>query len=309
MKKVVITGPTGVIGRALIDECLKHGIEVTAVCRKNSNRAFALLQLKNVHVVECDLRELLLLPELLTESDYDTFYHLGWDGTFGDSRNCLSVQTNNIRYTLDAVDVAQRLGCSRFIGAGSQAEYGRVEGILKPDTPVKPENGYGMAKLCAGQMSRLACEQRQMEHIWTRVLSVYGPEDGPNTMISSVITSLLLKKEPELTKGEQKWDYLYSADAGRAFYLLGENGISGKVYPIGSGKARPLAEYVKLLRDAIDPGLPLGFGKREYAKGQVMHLCADISELQGDTGFVPAYSFEEGIQKTINWWRQKEKKV
>ena len=192
---------------------------------------------------------------------------------------------------------------SPFVGAGSQAEYGRVEGVLSASTPVFPENGYGIAKLCAGQMSRILCEQKQIEHIWTRILSIYGPYDGENTMIMSSIGKLLRGEKPALTKGEQQWDYLYSKDAGYAMYLLGEKGVSGKVYCIGSGKTRCLAEYVKVLRDSISTELPLGFGEIAYAPKQVMHLCADISDLTNDTGFIPQYSFEEGIKETIEWYK------
>ena len=77
-------------------------------------------------------------------------------------------------------------------------------------------------------MSRILCEQKQIEHIWTRILSIYGPYDGENTMIMSSIGKLLRGEKPALTKGEQQWDYLYSKDAGYAMYLLGEKGVSGK---------------------------------------------------------------------------------
>ena len=65
-----------------------------------------------------------------------------------------------------------------------------------PTPPTRPENGYGMAKLCAGQMSRLECERLGLDHVWPRVLSVYGPYDGPSTMISSAIRTLLARWVP-----------------------------------------------------------------------------------------------------------------
>ena len=110
----------------------------------------------------CDLKELNRLPELIPEGA-DTFYHFGWDGTFGNSRNNMYGQNQNVRYALDAVEAAQALGCSTFVGAGSQAEYGRFEGKLNAGVPAFPENGYGIAKLCAGQMTRIAC-RRSEEH-------------------------------------------------------------------------------------------------------------------------------------------------
>lgn len=303
MKRVVITGPTGAIGVALINELIHRNIEIYAVCRPESKRIINIPQDSHVKIVNCDLNQLEKLSEKIKEN-CDVFYHFGWDGTFGDSRNNIHGQLKNIQYTLDAVETANKLGCRKFIGAGSQAEYGRVEGRIKPSTPTFPENGYGIAKLCAGQMSRILCEQKQMEHIWTRILSIYGPFDGKNTMIMSVIGKLLNGEKPELTRGEQQWDYLYAKDAGYAMYLLGEKGISGKTYCIGSGKTLPLAQYVRQLRDHISTELPLGFGEIEYAPKQVMNLCADISELTADTGFKPRYSFEEGIKETIDWYKE-----
>lgn len=114
-------------------------------------------------------------------------FHLAWAHTIGAGRNDMPAQIENIRYTIDAVRTAAAMGCRVFIGTGSQAEYGRVDGVLRADTPTNPENGYGMAKLCAGQMSRTEAAALGMDHVWARILSVYGPHDGPNTMISATI--------------------------------------------------------------------------------------------------------------------------
>ena len=307
MKRVVITGATGAIGIALIDELVKRNIEVIVVVRPGTSRRENIPENKLVTVVECDLKEILSLPNRI-EGECDTFYHLGWDGTFGNSRNNMHGQLKNIEYTLDAVTVAKQLGCKRFLGAGSQAEYGRTEQCLSASTPTFPENGYGIAKLCAGQMSRIQCEQDGLEHIWMRILSVYGPYDGMNTMVMSIINALLKGEKPASTKGEQEWDYLYVKDAGYALYLLGEKGVSGKVYCIGSGKIRRLYEYIQCIRDTVDKTLPLGLGEIPYGPKQVMKLCADITELEKDTGFVPRYSFEEGIAETVEWMRNRYEK-
>lgn len=297
--KAVVTGPTGAIGTALCLELAQNGIAVYAVCRPGSHRASALPKHENILRVECDVSELSRLPEWIPNGA-DVFYHFAWAHTIGPGRNDMPAQIDNIHYTIDAVHAAKALGCQVFIGAGSQAEYGRVEGTLKPDTPCFPENGYGMAKLCAGQMSRAECRKMGLDHVWARILSVYGPGDGPNTMISSVIRQLLQGEKPALTQGIQQWDYLYSADAARAFRLMAQHGQDGKIYPLGSGQARALGEYICILRDQIDPQLPLGFGEIPYTPLQVMYLQADISSLQTDTGFSPFTSFETGIQYTID---------
>ena len=257
-------------------------------------------------MVPCDAAELAALPELIPEKA-DAFFHFAWTHTIGPGRNDMPAQIENIRYTIAACRAAAQLGCQVFIGAGSQAEYGRVEGVLTAHTPCFPENGYGMAKLCAGQMSRVECQALGMAHIWTRILSVYGPHDGPATMISGTIRKLLHGEKPALTAGIQQWDYLYAGDAADAFYALAVNGQDGKVYPLGSGVARPLRDYIEALRNTIDPALPLGLGEIPYSPLQVMHLQADTSALQADTGWYAATTFEEGIRKTIEWARKETK--
>ncbi len=302
MKKAVITGPTGAVGMALIQCLSDNGIDVVAVVRPGSARADRIKESEHVSVVYCDLKELDKLPSLI-EGGADVFYHFAWDGTFGDSRNNMYLQNNNVKYALDAVDAAYELGCNTFIGAGSQAEYGRFEGELNASVPAFPENGYGIAKLCAGQMTRIACQQKGIRHIWTRILSVYGPYDGDKTMVSSTIIKLMNSEKPSCTKGEQMWDYLYSKDAARAFMMLADGGVDGKVYCLGGGMARPLKDYINLIRGAVGNDVEIGFGDIPYSDKQVMHLCADINELTKDTGFTPIYTFEQGIEETVGWWR------
>lgn len=305
MKKVIITGPTGAIGVALINELISRGVYVTAVCHRNSARINNIPKSEYVDIIQCELSDLKTDLEGLP-SDYNVFFHFAWACTTGVSRDNINAQIDNIKYTIDAVEVAHKLGCKKFIGAGSQAEYGRVEGKLKPDTPANPENGYGIAKLCAGQLSRIRCKQLGIQHIWTRILSVYGPFDGEKTMINQVINTLLEGRKPSCTKGEQVWDYIYSKDIAVAFRLIAEKGKSDKTYCIGSGKGCDLKQYINIIRDLINPHLEIGFGDISYAENQVMHLCADISELTKDTGFIPRYSFDEGIQETIGWIKGKK---
>ncbi len=300
IKRAVITGPTGAVGRALTERLLREGIRVYAVCNPESRRAAEIPEREGLIKLSCDISRLAELPSLLPEGA-DAFFHLAWAKTVGAGRNDMIAQVKNIQYTIDACRTAKALGCSVFVGAGSQAEYGRVDHALTPETPCFPENGYGMAKLCAGQMSRTECGALSMDHVWPRLLSVYGPHDGAGSMVSSVIRALFRGEKPALTGGEQIWDFLYADDAAEALYRMAVYGKNGAVYPLGSGKARPLKEYIEILRDAIDPALPLGFGEVDYSPLQVMHLEADLTALRNDTNFVPQTDFESGIRKTIDW--------
>lgn len=301
IRSAVITGPTGAIGRALCERLAEEGLAVYAVCRPGSHRSDDIRETGRVRKVFCDVSDLPSLPGMIEGAD--AFFHLAWMSPGNTGRNDMDTHIRNIRYTLDAVRTAKELGCSVFVGAGSQAEYGRVDHALTADTPCFPENGYGIAKLCAGQMSRVECGKLGIDHIWPRILSVYGPHDNRISMIPSVTRTLLKGEVPALTAGEQLWDLLYADDAAEALYRLALNGKPDGIYPVGSGASRPLREYIELLRDAVDPSLPLGFGETAYEEKQVMHLQADISALERDTGFVPRVDFHTGIRKTIDWVR------
>ena len=303
--RVVITGPTGAIGHALTEQCIRSGDEVLAIVRKGSPRIRTIPQDSKVTVLELGLDDYdeYVRSARAPEIPYDVFYHFAWEGTTGSSRNDTDLQSRNIEHALSAVRLAAFLGCKTFIGAGSQAEYGRVEGSLKADTPAFPENGYGIAKLCSGQLTRILCGQLGIKHIWTRILSVYGPYDGEGSMIISSLRKMINGEESRFTKGEQEWDYLYSEDAARAMHLLAQKGIGNKVYVIGSGKTRKLMDYISVMEQKASPSVHPVLGAVPYADKQVMHLCADISELTEDTGFMPAVDFEEGIEKTIRYVR------
>lgn len=317
INNVIISGATGAIGTALTSLCLSRGMNILILTRADSKRNDRIPDDPRVKIKVCDYRDLDSV-ENDTGITWDCFFHFAWAGTAGPGRNDMPLQTGNIRMSLSAVNLAKRFGCKKFVGAGSQAEYGRpylnmvddsstAKALvmiddrykLRPDTPTSPEMGYGYAKLCAGRMTRDHAHQLGLEHNWLRILSVYGPNDGESSMINQAISLLKTGESPELTKGEQIWDYVYSKDAAKAFLCVGEKGIDGKTYVLGSGQERPLAEYMKTLRDIISPGTELKLGSRPYGDKQIMYLAADNSELVRDTGYTPDYSFEQGIKDMI----------
>lgn len=304
--RVIITGATGTIGTALINKLLEKKIEMLIICRNNKNISRIPIN-KLITIKFCELKD---YKDLINDTGkkYDVIYHFAWDGTTGDKREDIYLQNNNIKYSLDAVNLGKRFGCKKFIGAGSQAEYGRTNINLTDKTPTFPETGYGIAKLCAGQMTRKLCQELKMKHIWTRILSVYGPYDNKNSLIMTAINKISNKQELKVTKCEQVWDYIYSKDVAEILYLLSKKGKNERIYVIGSGKNKKLKEYITILRNEINPNYELKFGDIQYSDNQVMHLCADTSVLKNEIKFENKYSFEEGIKELIWWYNEENNK-
>ena len=284
---------------ALLKILSDRNIEVLAICRRASIRSENIKENDLIKKIYCSLDE---LKSLKIEERYDLFFHLAWSGTTGSGREDAYLQLKNIEYTLDAVELAARTGCSCFVGAGSQAEYGRAECKLNSNTPTFPENQYGIAKLCAGQMSRELCHTFGMRHNWVRILSVYGPYDTSSSMVMSTIAALKEGTIPRFTKGEQIWDYIYSEDAARGLLAVAEEGKDGCVYCLGSGEERRLCDYIEKIRNAVSPHSPISIGELLYSPKQITYLSADMSELERDTGFCARVGFDEGIAKTVEWY-------
>lgn len=297
MKKIIVTGATSMLGVATIEECLNNGVEVVAIVHRNSKNFYRLPKSERLKIIELNLDELkTYTPEI---NDADTFYHFAWAATTHAGRLNVDIQEENIRYTLDAVRLAEKFGCKKFIFAGSQAEYGLSDKPLSRETPIRPVTAYGVSKFAAGKLAEMLCDSLGLSFVWLRILSTYGINDGANTLISYVIDCYQKNIQPVLTPCDQIWDYLSADDAARAFRLLGECPTQG-VYVIGEGGGLTLKSYVETIYRLMEPSVPLVFGGKPYSKNQVMHLAADISDLKRDTGFEPQISFEEGISRIIN---------
>ena len=294
MKRIIITGATSMLGVALIEECVAHGIEVVALVRRNSSKTTVLPSSPFVTVIEADLND---LKSIAYEKSCDVFYHFAWAATSKETRDDPQSHLKNVQYTLDAVELARRVGCKVFVGAGSQAEYGIYNGKLAPDTRVDPLSSYGIAKYGAGKFSQKLCDQYGMSHIWTRIFSVYGEHDSENTMIQYALRQFRAGKPAQFSAATQQWNYLYEADAGKIFYLLGEKNVPSGTYCVASEDTRPLKDFILEMQQVYGNDAQCIFAPPSNEK--MVSLDPDITSLVEAIGWRPQTSFAEGIRKII----------
>ena len=296
MKKVLLTGATSLIGVSLVDELLKNGYAVVGVVRPGSKNLARLSTHQNLHIVECDLHDMRSLTDSLPH-DFDICFHLAWTDTGKGRNKDVYGQLKNVKLTLDTVDLSAALGCSLFVGAGSQAEFGPKEtGPIGPLAVEKPNTAYGMCKLAAGNLAMLRAKDLGLRCIWPRIFSIFGQNDKSTSLINYTLGCLKEGRKPSLSASTQIWDYLYCSDAAKALVLIGEKGLDGKKYCLGSGIGRPLYEYINEIKELIDPSADIGFGEVPYNEYSLRYLVADIAELMDDTGFTPEYTFELGLK-------------
>lgn len=299
---VVVTGATSMIGVALINECIRNNDSVLAVVRKDSNHIERLPQSDLIKIVYCDLDELYSFE--YNKKKYDVFFHLAWGFTNKIGRDNPELQSKNIAYTLDAVNLANRLGCTKFIGAGSQAEYGRVHEIIDENTIINPEIAYGMAKHAANILSKRLCEQLNIHHIWTRIFSVYGVHDNENTLIDYAIKQFIKGEKAFFSAATNVWNYLYETDAGRIMYLLGKCDINEGIYCVASNESKTLKEFIQQIAEAFGKNVVYEFAvANDESKGSDLNV--NINKLLTAIDYMPKVSFSEGIQMVINKMKEK----
>ena len=113
MKRIIVTGATSMIGTALIEECIRHDIEVYAVVRAGSSKTKRLPESARIHQIECELEKLEELPAKIT-GECDTFFHIAWGNTGKNRNSSTELESRNVFYTLKAVRAAHAMGCKRL---------------------------------------------------------------------------------------------------------------------------------------------------------------------------------------------------
>ncbi len=298
MRKVVITGATGFIGSWLVRELASNDIEIIAMVR-DVDRAKGTIGDK-ARLVKYYSEEYQELCE--SNTDIDAFYHLAWEGVAPEKKNDRAIQVKNIDFAMEMLEYAGKIGAKRFIATGTVAEYAFCEDVMDVNAKQTPNDLYGAAKTATHYMLETWARSMGMPFNWVVIPSTFGEGRRDNNILTYTIQTLLKGEKPSYGYLTQMWDFLYVGEVVRALRLIGEKGIIGKTYGIGSGDYRPLKDYVMIIRDLIDPNLELGIGDVPAMSDKAFSSCVSIKDLTADTGFVPCVSFEKGIEKTIGFY-------
>ncbi len=299
--RVFITGSSGFVGSFFLRSLLSSAEYKVAVLLRSPEKAWRIKDLLNqVDVIEGDLDCLSEIKGKVSVFQPDAIVHLGWAGVSSSKRND-PAQWRNIVSTMELVELASELSIKTWIGLGSQAEYGPCKDRIDENHPTNPTTFYGTSKLAAQGLSQRLCMQNGIRYVWLRLFSSFGPMDNTEWLIPYLVEKLMKKERPSLTAAEQLWDYIYVEDVANALKATLDSKNAQGVFNLGSGKAYRLKTIIEDIRDLIDPNLPLGFGEIDYRSDQVMHLEADISKLNIETGWSPQVSIHQAIKQTVAW--------
>jgi nucleoside-diphosphate-sugar epimerase len=306
MRSVVITGANGFIGRNLANKLASSGVKVFAIVR-NKERSKDLFLFNSIEIIECDVFNYNKLEKYLSKCEIDVFYHFAWEGVGDKKRFDYNIQLNNLRGTCDAINVANKLEIKRFIFAGSIMEYEYKKCIEKNIMKVGLGNMYAIAKISARQMAQTLAYNLNIEFIPTIISNVYGVGEVSDRLLNSTLRKLLNGEKTSFTAGNQLYDFIFIDDAVRALKLIGEKGTPFKNYYIGNRIVRPLKEFIMIMRDCIDKNIKLGLGDIQFNGVSLEYNEFDLNSLTDEFGFATEVSFEEGVNKTIEWIKKEHK--
>lgn len=299
MHKVIVSGAGGFIGSALVKELAANGITVAALGHSGQPDGIADHPLVTWHPFS--MEHTLQLEERLGERDFDTFYHLAWAGSAGEGRADTALQMQNAAWAADCVRLAKRLGCSRFVMAGSIMELEAVRASFHPGNRPGPGYIYGAGKLAAHMVCKSVAAQAGMDFVCAMITNAYGAGEKSPRMVNTAIRKCIRGERPEFTAGTQNYDFVYIDDAARALRLIGERGQAFYDYRIGSSDAKPLREFLMEMQEAVAPDLEFLFGAAAYTGISLPLSDFDCSQTEADTGFCAEISFGEGCKKTRDW--------
>jgi UDP-glucose 4-epimerase len=301
--RIFITGAGGFVGAAVARQALEDGHSVIATVRPGSSTERLSAVHSNLKLAPLDLRDPTAVASALANSRPDVIIHVAWSGVSNKARQEQARINDNISASCALVEAAAQVGVSKFIGLGSQGEYGLLSGRIREDALPLPTSLYGASKLAALYLTRQLAANAGMSFTWLRLFSTYGPGDNPHWLLPSLIEQMLNGSRPKTTLGTQLWDYLYIDDVARGILAAATTQDATGVFNLGSGRAVSIRSVVEAVRDAIDPKMELVFGEIPYRDDQIWHMEADITRLTSLTEWSPQIDLMTGLQQTIAWHR------
>lgn len=309
MKKAIVTGATGFIGKFLVRELIKQNIEVIAVVRKETKNLKTIKALP-VRIIECNISDYYMLPDIIADRDIDAVFHIAWQGVSDQDARDEVIQMQNLQSTLDLIDAMYTIKIGTFVGCGSLHEAEALVEMQEDKIISNLSYMYKTTKTAAHWMGKAKCGTYGIRFFWP-LINTYGEEERSARLINTMIRKILHGESPDLSTGNQYYDFVHVSDVARALFLIAEKGIDGTNYFIGSGKARPLKEFLKIVGQVTNElhdgdNVKLGFGNITSNVISLPATTFDVTKLYKDTGFKPYVPFKEGIERTARWIKADE---
>ena len=294
MKKILLTGATGFIGRQVTVELLNKGYEVFAISNSSS-----LPKAKGLVQVKLNLFDENAIEEFLKEQKFENMIHMAW--YLGPKFMSAEANLDWVGASLNLLKAFKNNGGEKVLIAGTMSEYDYSYGYLKENTPLNNSSLYGKCKAALFEASSAYAKQEGLDFKWARIFNTYGPNERQTRLMPSVICSILKNEDVKLSPCTKTQDYLHVFDIASGIVSLFESNVQGAVN-ISSGTPVKLKDIVEKIAQLLDYKGKLLFGAipANFDEPFVIGCNEKLKNL----GWEQKISLEEGLKQTIQWWKE-----
>lgn len=302
MKRLLITGATGLIGRHVGSAALERGYEVHAVSRRPQKGQRGMMHWHTADLLDTHAAQKLVRAVVPTH-----LIHTAWctePGSYWTS-------PENERWRAASVALVRAFGAvggQRVVVAGTCAEYDWAHAggpLSEAETPLAPRSPYTAAKDALRGEIEAIDQHGGPSAAWGRVFFVFGPGEHPNRLVASVARRLLRGEPAPASDGLQVRDFMIGSEVAAAFLALLDSPVCGAVN-IASGA--PVSTRALLEEVASATGRPdlLRLGVLPRRDNEPPRLVAAIDRLRAEVGWSPGLDLTEGVRHTVAWWRERD---
>jgi len=306
-RTVLLTGASGFIGSHLCRLLVDRGAEVHALTSTVSSVYPPRL---------VDLRDRIVLHEgnLTDRSAMDVVaravkpshvFHLGAYTHVGKSWQRVDecVQAN-VQGTLNLLQALADVGYERFVYTGTSEIYGDIDVPFQEDAIVNPVSPYSVSKYAGERYCRLFQRSHGWPIVMVRPFNAYGPAQTPDRVIPEIITRALRGQDIPMTQGRQTREFNYVEDIAEGFLAAGTTpGVEGELFNIGCGEEISMQDLARRLLSVMGDPVQALFGALPERPTEIWRMYCDSTRARERLGWAPRHSLEEGLAKTIAWYR------
>ena len=314
---ILVTGGAGFIGGHLAEAFVGDGHDVTVLDNYepyydlgikdhnvNAAREAASNSVGSYAIINGSVTDANLVDEVT--DGVDIIYHQAAQaGVRTSVEEPRKVNAYNVTGTVNVLNAARKHDVDRVVYASSSSVYGKPQYLpYDEDHPTDPVSPYGVSKLSGEHYANVYNEVYGLPTVSLRYFTVYGPRMRPNMAISNFVSRCMRGDPPQVYgDGEQTRDFTYIddvVDANRT--LLTDDSADGEVLNIGSTDNIDIRTLAEVVRDEIDPELPIEH--TDAREGDAEHTHADVSKARELIGYEPSRDIREGIGDFIAWYKR-----
>jgi nucleoside-diphosphate-sugar epimerase len=300
----LVTGGNGFIGSHIIRRIAAHEAYVVVIVRENSNLWRLEQEINNIEIVKLDLLDKNELISCIKEFKPEYVFHMAAYGVDQRNNDHIEAINTNVIGTINLLEALSGVGCRKIINAGTGMEYGCFEGQITEHTRLKPNNIYGSSKAAAALIAHQIAKEMNMNIVTLRPFGIFGEYESHSRLFAHIILSILKGTDIKLTGCEQYKDYTYVGNIVDGFLMVAlDENLQNEIFNIGSGDSYQLKYYIELILNCLGTDNRPIFGAVPYRAHDLCEVNPDISKIKRLVGWEPAVSLEDGIRKTVRWFK------